>query len=336
MNTRHILFALAAFTALLSSCGAPSGRFRLEGRLMNLNQGQCYLYSPDGIIQGLDTIKIEGGRFSHEISCEEQGTLILIFPNYSEQPIFAQSGKTATVKADASHLKEMTVSGTSDNELMTAFRQQTAEMSPPEVVKTAEQYINDNPKSPVSIYLLSKYFLQVPDPDYTKAGQLIAKLHKAQPDVKRLNVWKEQLPSFGGGGGSIFMPTFSATDLSGRAVNNQTLKGKPAVVYVWSTWNYDSQDNQRRIKRILKEHPGELAVLGISLDASRKECRDYLRRDSLPWSVVCDERMFESQLYRTFGMRKASDNIVFDKSGRVEAHGLSSSELQKTIEKLLK
>jgi len=35
-------------------------------------------------------------------------------------------------------------------------------------------------------------------------------------------------------------------------------------------------------------------------------------------------------------MRKASDNIVFDKSGRVEAHGLSSSELQKTIEKLLK
>ena len=108
------------------------------------------------------------------------------------------------------------------------------------------------------------------------------------------------------------------------------------MVYVWSTWNYDSQDTQRRLRRLQKDHPGQFAVLGISIDASRKECSDYLRRDSLPWPVVCEERMFESQLYRTFGMQKASDNILFDKSGRIEARGLSTSELQKELEKLLK
>ena len=316
----------------LSSCGTRSGRFRLEGRLLNLNQGQCFLYSPDNLIRGLDTIKIEGGRFSHEIDCEDRGTLILVFPNFSEQPIFAQSGTTATVKADASHLKEMTVDGNSDNKLMTAFRQQTAEMSPPDIVRTAEQYINDNPKSAVSIFLLSKYFLQDPAPDYTKALQLVEKLHAAQPTVARLNAWKQKLAGIGK---DIYMPTFSTTDINGRQVSNQSLRGKPAVVYVWSTWNYDSQDIQRRIRRILNDHPGQLAVLGISLDASRRECRDYLRRDSLPWPIVCEERMFESQLYHTFGMRKASDNIVFDKTGRIEAQGLSSSELQKQIEKLL-
>ena len=316
MSSIKILRRLLLCSSLLlylSSCGTREGRFRLEGRLLNINQGQCYLYSPDNILQGIDTIKIEGGRFAHEIDCEGKGTLMLVFPNFSEQPIFAESGTTATVKADASHMKEMTVQGNDDNKLMTQFRQQTAEMSPPDVAKAAEDFINDHPKSLVSVFLLSKYFLQTPNPDFDKAAQLVDKLQSGR-----------------------FMPSFTASDIHGRRIDNGLLKGKPAVVYVWSTWNYDSQDTQRRLKRLQKDHPGQFAVLGISIDASRKECGDYLRRDSLPWPVVCEERMFESQLYRTFGMQKASDNILFDKSGRIEARGLSTSELQKELEKLLK
>ena len=320
---------------LLLSCGTREGRFRLEGRLLNINQGQCLIYSPDNILQGLDTIKIEGGRFSHEIACEGKGIIMLVFPNFSEQPIFAESGTTATIKADASHLKEMIVQGNDDNKLMTAFRQQTAEMSPPDVIKIAEQFIDRNPKSLVSLYLLSKYFLQTPTPDYDKALGLIGKLHKAQPHVAQLNTFSQTIEGMKNMQTGRFMPTFTATDLNGRHIDNNTLKGKPAVVYVWSSWNYDSQDIQRRLKRIQNDHPGQVAVLGINIDASRKECRDYLRRDSLPWPIVCEERMFESRIYQAFGMQKASDNIVFNKTGRIEARGLSTSDLQKEIEKLL-
>lgn len=338
MRFSHLRTCVLSYLALLLlfSCGAKEGRFRLEGRLLNINQGQCYIYSPDNVLQGIDTIKIEGGRFSHEIACEGKGIIMLVFPNFSEQPIFAESGTTATVKADASHLKEMTVLGNDDNKLMTAFRQQTAEMSPPDIIKTAEQYINDNPKSLVSLYLLSKYFLQIPNPDYDKAAGMIEKLHKAQPHVALLNTFSQSVEGMKNTVVGRFVPTFSATDLNGRHIDNSVLKGKPAVVYVWSSWNYDSQDIQRRLKRILNDHPGRVAVLGINIDASRKECRDYLRRDSLSWPIVCEERMFESPLYRTFGMQRASDNILFDKAGRVEARGLSTSELQKAIERLLK
>lgn len=330
------LLLCSSLLLFLSSCGTREGRFRLEGRLLNINQGQCYLYSPDNILQGIDTIKIEGGRFAHEIECEGKGTLMLVFPNFSEQPIFAESGTTATVKADASHMKEMTVQGNDDNKLMTQFRQQTAEMSPPDVAKAAEDFINDHPKSLVSVFLLSKYFLQTPNPDFDKAAQLVDKLHKSQPNIPWLNRFMQSVDGMRDTQSGRFMPSFTASDIHGRRVDNGLLKGKPAVVYVWSTWNYDSQDTQRRLKRLQKDHPGQFAVLGISIDASRKECSDYLRRDSLPWPVVCEERMFESQLYRTFGMQKASDNILFDKSGRIEARGLSTSELQKELEKLLK
>ena len=50
------------FSLLLVSCGTRSGYFKMEGRFLHMNQGELYVYSPDGGIAGLDTIKIEAGR----------------------------------------------------------------------------------------------------------------------------------------------------------------------------------------------------------------------------------------------------------------------------------
>ncbi len=71
-------------------------------------------------------------------------TIMIVFPNFSEQPIFAESGKSVEIKADASHLKEMEVSGTKDNELMTKFRQNILNDTPPEAKKHAEDFIKTN------------------------------------------------------------------------------------------------------------------------------------------------------------------------------------------------
>lgn len=57
---------------------------------------------------------------------------MIVFPNFSEQPIFAESGKSVDIKADASHLKEMEVKGTKTNELMTKFRQSILNDTPPQ------------------------------------------------------------------------------------------------------------------------------------------------------------------------------------------------------------
>ena len=53
---------------LLVSCGKHSGYFKIDGRLLHVNQGQLFVYSPDGVMDGLDTIQIKGGRFAYEVS----------------------------------------------------------------------------------------------------------------------------------------------------------------------------------------------------------------------------------------------------------------------------
>ena len=62
-------------TLVLVACGTRRGYFNLDGRLLNLNQGEFYVYSPDGVFDGIDTIKVEGGRFTFETQCKESGTL---------------------------------------------------------------------------------------------------------------------------------------------------------------------------------------------------------------------------------------------------------------------
>ena len=148
----------SVFGLLLTACGSGNGQFKLDGRFLHFNQGELYVYTYDGSIAGIDTIKVEGGRFTYEIPCEMPTTLMLVFPNFSEQPVFAEPGKSVSVKADASHLKELKVEGSKENKLMNEFREMILSVSPPEEKRLAEMFIKDHPESAVSVFLLRKYF----------------------------------------------------------------------------------------------------------------------------------------------------------------------------------
>ena len=128
------------------SCSTDKKHFSFDGRLTNINQGEFYVYGLDDASAGLDTVKVEAGRFSYEMPCTKPSILMLVFPNFSEQPIFAEPGKSVDVKGDASHLKELEVTGSKTNELMNKFRRQIANASPPEMERYAAQFIVDHPE----------------------------------------------------------------------------------------------------------------------------------------------------------------------------------------------
>ena len=85
---------------LLVSCGGNDGKFRIEGSFRGMNQGELYIYGINGTFQ-LDTINLARGEFKYQVSMEDPTTLVLVFPNFSELPIFAKSGATVEIKGDA-------------------------------------------------------------------------------------------------------------------------------------------------------------------------------------------------------------------------------------------
>lgn len=328
--TRHFL-SLILLTLVLVSCGVDGKHFKLEGRFLHLNQGEFYVYSTDGVLVGIDTVKIQGGRFAYEIPCDAEGTLVMVFPNFSEQPIFAAPGKTVEIKADASHLKEMEAEGTKDNKLMTDFRKQVASFSPAKTAETAESFIHNNPESPVGAWLVRKYFLATQTPNYKKACTLLEIMQKEQPKNSYIARLLQQVKSVGNAPVGANIPAFSVKDINGKRITQAEIQKAPmAVIYLWATWNYESTDVQRILQSAKKEHGNRLAVIGISIDPSIAETKKRIDRDSITWSIVNDGKMFDCTLARQLSLNSIPDNIVLQ-NGRVVARGLTRNQLKEKL-----
>lgn len=328
--TKHITY-LILLTLVLVSCGVDGKHFKLEGRFLHLNQGEFYVYSTDGVLDGIDTIKIEGGRFAYEIPCDEEGTLVMVFPNFSEQPIFTQPGKTVEIKADASHLKELEAEGTDNNKLMTAFRKQVSNMSPQQAVDAAEEFVKHNPKSNVSAWLIRKYFILAPKPDYAKAKQLLDLMIAEQPKNGKLVNLQQQLIGLAATAGKS-LPIFTATDINGNKVTQANLTQSPnAVVFLWASWNYESTDMQRQLKRLKAAKGNGLSVIGVCIDPSKSEMQQSLRRDSISWSTINDGMMFDTKIAKQLGLSQVPANILL-KNGKIVGRNLRMNELKEKIE----
>lgn len=328
--TKHITY-LILLTLVLVSCGVDGKHFKLEGRFLHLNQGEFYVYSTDGVLDGIDTIKIEGGRFAYEIPCDEEGTLVMVFPNFSEQPIFTQPGKTVEIKADASHLKELEAEGTDNNKLMTAFRKQVSNMSPQQTVDAAEEFVKHNTKSDVSAWLIRKYFILAPKPDYAKAKQLLDLMIAEQPKNGKLVNLQQQLIGLAATAGKS-LPIFTATDINGNKVTQANLTQSPnAVVFLWASWNYESTDMQRQLKRLKAAKGNGLSVIGVCIDPSKSEMQQSLRRDSISWPTINDGMMFDTKIAKQLGLSQVPANILL-KNGKIVGRNLRMNELKEKIE----
>ena len=330
---RHFPYIL--FMAMLCvACGVDSGHFKLSGRFLNMNQGEFYIYSPDGKIDGIDTIKVVGGRFTFERPCERPALMMLVFPNFSEQPIFAEPGKSVDIKADASHMKEMEVKGTKANEQMTAFRRQAASASPPEIIKMAEEFINEHPDSPVGMYLLRKYFVQGITPDYKRAAILAEKMLEKQPKNGELIILARQLEQLKNGMVGTKAPRFSGSRLGGGSVTEADLGDDIAVVSTWSSWSYESMEMQRQLRRKAKASGGRIRLVGICLDADKKACERVVERDTLDtYPIIFDGQLFECPAMKQMGLSTVPDNVVYH-HGKVVAKGLNLNELKQKLDEL--
>ena len=332
MSFRKYIIILCALLA--AACSSRRGRFRVEGHFLHINQGQLLVYSTDGALGGVDTIKVSGGRFAYEIPCGKPGTLMFVFPNYSVHPVFAEPGGSVDINADASHLKEMEVTGTKQNELMTDFRMQTAQMSPPEIVRQAELFVGDHPESLVAEYLLRRYLVVTDKPEYDKALQLLGKMMAKQPDNGRLVRLKNDIRLMRNTMTGMAMPSFSAQATDGRRVGGSELRGHVTVIVACAAWQYDSVDQLRQLERKMKEQGSDFKVVAVCIDADSKQLEREMGDGTMPWPVVCDGKMFEGRLVAQLGLYTVPGNIIFNKQGRVVERNLDTQELLKRIDEI--
>jgi len=327
------LFSHALMLFLFFSCNSSSDVFRLRGKFKNFNQGELYAYSLQGKGK-IDTIRLSEGKFRYELPIEDD-TIVLsvVFPNYSEIPVIAMPGTDVQMEGDASHLREVKVMGTDENKLLTDFRLRVADMTPPETVKAAAEFINEHPASPACVHLLYKYFLMSGEPDYRQVHRLLTAMAKAQPSNQRIAQALKLVAGLKETRKGLKLPKFSAVSLSGARVSNADLQGELNVIYVWSSWNYDSQSVQRQLRRLKKDFGSRLQLMGICLDGNPEDCKRQIDRDSIKWYTVCDGKMWQSPIVDRLGITSVPDMFIIDNKGTIVDRRLANVELESYIRK---
>ena len=335
MSHQFRTLILLSLITLVSSCGNNNGRLLVEGSFKGINQGELYIYGMDGTYP-LDTIALSKGEFRYLIPLEDSITFILVFPNFSELPIFGESGAEIKIKGDATHLKETEIKGTKINEEMTAFRLRTSGQTPPEIARSAAQFIKDHPDSPASIYLLNRYFIQSPEPDYPQAKELAAIIQKAHPNnprIAEISRWTEGLKALKDQGK---LPSFTATDINGKNISSADLNAQVNVIATWATWNYESQNTMRQLYQMITWMKRDIKVVGVCVDANINECKKIATSDSIPWTTICDGRMWETPILHKTGLSYVPDNIITDRQGKILGHSLNYTEMRKIIDEQFK
>ena len=118
----------------------------------------------------MDTLLVKDDKFSATLTTDTLVSTWLQFSDGTEYPLYLNKGDKIKIKGSAAELTSLEITGNAPNEELTAFQKELKGLSTPSekaLEEKAEAFINSHPSSLVSIYLLEKYFVQKPQPDFS-------------------------------------------------------------------------------------------------------------------------------------------------------------------------
>lgn len=329
------LLLLLGLLPLLAACGPDKNHVRLKGEFKNLDNAEFYVFNSEDGFEGIDTIRIEGGKFSHDIPLKEAQVLTLLYPNFSRTLIIAEPGEIVEVASNAEHLDETDVSGTEANERFSKFRLKNNGRPKADLHLAAAQYIRDNSGTPDALAAFMQYFSEQ-QPDANEALQLLEVLRKGMPKNKAVQDLDLRMRPLLENGVKMPLADFRATTLDGTVVTRSRFADRPLLVVFFASWQGESHSALKMMNRMRRAFPS-LQTLAISLDTDPQKCRAFLKMDSVAaGSVVCDGKAFHSPAAQSIGVHRVPGNILVNAVGRVVARDVPKEDLEEEVAKLMK
>ena len=86
-----------------------------------------------------------------------------------------------------------------------------------------------------------------------------------------------------------------------------------------------------------------MSLISICIDGDKRECKKRVDRDSLLWTIVCDEQMivcdeqmFQTPIVQQLGLFVVPSMVVTNKQGKIVARDIEPNKVVEELEKFLK
>ena len=332
----------------LFACKSNSTQISLEGELKGLTNDTLYLYGTDALYDRIDTIYAQEGKFNYNLNVDSTvidtltATVLLINGNV-EYPLFLDKGNQIKIKGNANDLSHLDIDGNEPNTSLSLFMKEQKSLgqaSNKMMQEKAETFIRQHNSSLASIYLLDKYFVQIPQPDYTKIKEITESMTGAlldRPYIENISDYIDQLEKVTVGKSA---PYFSLPNKKGEKLSRsaEKFRDKYLLLNFWASWCDQSSETNTELKRLNKEYKRNknFAILGISLDIDKKAWETAISKDSLNWEQVCDFTGLSSETAKQYAILTLPTNILISPTGRILARDIKGEALTNKLKELLK
>lgn len=333
------LLACCMLMLTVFACGKKDPKLViLEGELIGLGNDTLHLYGDDKLYPNIDTIPATEGKFKARLHADTLVSVRLLLPDGTEHPLYLKPGDHIQLKGSVDETQDITVYGNPDNDALTEFLQSMAGPGTYSVQarqERAETFIKEHPNSLASLYVLEKYFVLSPEPDYERIRKLIGYLSSEMRDRPYTTGLSAQLKELGETGEGRMITLFSLPGADGKLITRGTFRSKYLLVHFWASWDSLSTAGLGMYRRIYKKEKknDDFAMLGISLDIDSLKWRERMERDTLEWYQGCDLKGWHSEPVENMAIQRLPANLLLNPYGRVEGRDLSEQAIADKLEK---
>lgn len=338
MRKSGLLFIMAIS---LFACKGNKNQGSITGEIKGLTNDTIYLYSTGGISDRMDTIYAKSGKFSHTLKIDTITSATLLLNDSIEYPVFMDKGNQIEVKGNLAE-KFLEITGNLANDELTTFQKELKGLGKPSekaLQEKVETFIREHHSSLASIYLLDKYFIRKPQPDYRKIKDLISQMTGALLDQPAIEKTSEYIDRWETATDGQPAPYFNLPNTKGEKISriSDKLKNKYLLVNFWSSYTTDSI-SQTQLKRIYRNYGKDknFTMLGISIDIDKKAWKDCIKNDTLNWEQVCDSTGWDSEAIKRFAILELPTNILISPSGSIVTRDIQGDSLSNKIKEVIK
>jgi peroxiredoxin len=197
----------------------------------------------------------------------------------------------------------------------------------------SQNWMNAHPLSLLNSYILYNFLKSQLSDDSLK------KEFYQLPLETRKNSWGRELNYiFNNTIAGDKAPDFTETDTSGNqlSLSNFLGKGKYILLDFWASWCGPCRKINPALRGVYDDFKNKnFAIIGISLDQSKKKWKEAIKKDSLSWPQVSDLNYWKNKVAQAYYIRSVPSNFLLDPAGKIIARNLTTNELRERLSQLL-
>ncbi len=351
----------------LTSCRNDRGW--IKGEIANLEAPYLLAaYLAEDTLE-VDTVHVDKkGRFSFQTRVDTLTAFSLYLNDYEASTVvFADRDQKLTVKGDAMYPDLIRVNGNEVNNELTTFKMNHEDLLKErgellvkireengtdttlntstnrqeemgklnvlnhEITVGAEEYIMENPSKLSSLILISNFFTNSDNP-----GALERVLGYLEGDVKRtelafrLTSYSEKLNRSAEG---AVVPYFQLEDEEGNAIRSHDFSGKYLLLSFISSAGVESRETVALLKRAYEElDTDSVQFITVYIDNDNYPV-EYVEGDSIPWTVVTEERGWGADIVNNFNVQYVPFNVLISPDRTIQVRNIAAQGLVDEIKK---